>query len=319
MTWGAPKPEPFVARPRLLRRPRAPRAGRRRGHAAHGRGARAGGRVARPSCRRNGRRPRRRRQPALRVRRLDARAPPGGLPGAAVSRPPDLGVAPCGAGLARARTRDDHDRRRLPHARPATSHRRPRVGPGGARLLGLGLDHEVERRADARRGKRHPGGADGAVGPRGRDRRRTALRARGGGAATSSPSTWAGRAPTSGSSARAGSSTCPTSSSSSGCRSPRPQSTWSRSAPAAGRSPGWTTAGCSGSGRGAPGPSPGPACYALGGTERTVTDANLVLGRIDADSLLGGRLPLDPEAGARRARTARGASSSSTPLPLRRR
>ena len=38
---------------------------------------------------------------------------------------------------------------------------------------------------------------------------------------------------------------------------------------------------------------PGPACYGLGGTEATVTDANLVLGRLAADSFLGGRIPLD--------------------------
>jgi N-methylhydantoinase A/oxoprolinase/acetone carboxylase beta subunit/N-methylhydantoinase B/oxoprolinase/acetone carboxylase alpha subunit/prolyl-tRNA editing enzyme YbaK/EbsC (Cys-tRNA(Pro) deacylase) len=41
---------------------------------------------------------------------------------------------------------------------------------------------------------------------------------------------------------------------------------------------------------------PGPACYGLGGTEPTVTDANLVLGRLAADSLLGGQLRLDPAA-----------------------
>jgi len=44
---------------------------------------------------------------------------------------------------------------------------------------------------------------------------------------------------------------------------------------------------------------PGPACYARGGTEPTVTDANLVLGRLGADSRLGGELALDPEAAAR--------------------
>jgi N-methylhydantoinase A len=41
---------------------------------------------------------------------------------------------------------------------------------------------------------------------------------------------------------------------------------------------------------------PGPACYGRGGTEPTVTDANLVLGRLGADSRLGGELALDPEA-----------------------
>jgi N-methylhydantoinase A len=38
---------------------------------------------------------------------------------------------------------------------------------------------------------------------------------------------------------------------------------------------------------------PGPACYGLGGTEPTVTDANVVLGIIDPDYYLGGRIKLD--------------------------
>src|SRR5499433_188178 len=41
------------------------------------------------------------------------------------------------------------------------------------------------------------------------------------------------------------------------------------------------------------GASPGPACYGLGGTEPTVTDANLVLGRLAADRFLGGEMQLD--------------------------
>ena len=40
---------------------------------------------------------------------------------------------------------------------------------------------------------------------------------------------------------------------------------------------------------------PGPVCYGLGGSEPTVTDANLVLGRID-DTIAGGALTLDVEA-----------------------
>ncbi len=40
------------------------------------------------------------------------------------------------------------------------------------------------------------------------------------------------------------------------------------------------------------GASPGPACYGQGGEAATVTDANLVLGRIPANTLLGGYLPL---------------------------
>ena len=38
---------------------------------------------------------------------------------------------------------------------------------------------------------------------------------------------------------------------------------------------------------------PGPACYGLGGTKPTVTDANLVLGRIDPGAFLGGGMRLD--------------------------
>jgi N-methylhydantoinase A len=44
------------------------------------------------------------------------------------------------------------------------------------------------------------------------------------------------------------------------------------------------------------GASPGPACYGLGGTEPTVTDANLMLGRLGADRFLGGEMPLDVKA-----------------------
>ena len=41
------------------------------------------------------------------------------------------------------------------------------------------------------------------------------------------------------------------------------------------------------------GARPGPVCYGLGGTEPTVTDANLVLGRLAADRFLGGDMQLD--------------------------
>jgi N-methylhydantoinase A len=43
------------------------------------------------------------------------------------------------------------------------------------------------------------------------------------------------------------------------------------------------------------GAAPGPACYGLGGTEPTVTDANLYLGRLDAGHFLGGTMPLYTE------------------------
>ena len=48
------------------------------------------------------------------------------------------------------------------------------------------------------------------------------------------------------------------------------------------------------------GSAPGPVCYGNGGTEPTITDANLVLGRIGTASFLGGELRLEEE-GARRA------------------
>ncbi len=48
------------------------------------------------------------------------------------------------------------------------------------------------------------------------------------------------------------------------------------------------------------GANPGPACYGRGGMEPTVTDANLLLGRLRADAFLGGHMALD-EAAARKA------------------
>ena len=44
------------------------------------------------------------------------------------------------------------------------------------------------------------------------------------------------------------------------------------------------------------GADPGPACYGLGGPSATLTDANLVLGYLSADSFLGGDMALDGEA-----------------------
>jgi N-methylhydantoinase A len=52
------------------------------------------------------------------------------------------------------------------------------------------------------------------------------------------------------------------------------------------------------------GATPGPVCYGLGGTEPTVTDANLLLGRLDPKHFLGGEMALD-KAAAQRAMKAR--------------
>lgn len=46
------------------------------------------------------------------------------------------------------------------------------------------------------------------------------------------------------------------------------------------------------------GAQPGPACYGRGGTAPTVTDANLLLGYLNPDYFLGGRMRLDAEAAA---------------------
>lgn len=42
------------------------------------------------------------------------------------------------------------------------------------------------------------------------------------------------------------------------------------------------------------GSMPGPVCYGRGGEEPTVTDANLILGRLDEHNFLGGEMPLYP-------------------------
>jgi N-methylhydantoinase A len=47
------------------------------------------------------------------------------------------------------------------------------------------------------------------------------------------------------------------------------------------------------------GSTPGPVSYARGGAEPTITDANLVLGRLNPDNFLGGEMPLDVGAAKR--------------------
>jgi N-methylhydantoinase A len=69
---------------------------------------------------------------------------------------------------------------------------------------------------------------------------------------------------------------------------------------AGGGSIGWRDAG--GALRAGPrsaGADPGPACYGLGGTAPTVTDANLLLGHLAGDSQLAGGVDLDAEAAER--------------------
>jgi N-methylhydantoinase A len=47
------------------------------------------------------------------------------------------------------------------------------------------------------------------------------------------------------------------------------------------------------------GAEPGPACYARGGLEPTVTDANVLLGRLAPEAFMGGEMRLDPAAAER--------------------
>ncbi|MFF3494623.1 hydantoinase/oxoprolinase family protein [Streptomyces sp. NPDC002795] len=69
---------------------------------------------------------------------------------------------------------------------------------------------------------------------------------------------------------------------------------------AGGGSVAWVEAGGLRVGPQSAGADPGPACYGRGGEQPTVTDANLVLGRVDPDWFAGGQINLDLE----RAKTA---------------
>jgi N-methylhydantoinase A len=60
------------------------------------------------------------------------------------------------------------------------------------------------------------------------------------------------------------------------------------------------------------GSDPGPACYSRGGGEPTVTDANVVAGRVNPNYFLGGRMPLD--AGAAFAAVGRIAKTLKMPI-----
>lgn len=68
---------------------------------------------------------------------------------------------------------------------------------------------------------------------------------------------------------------------------------------AGGGSVAWMEAGGLRVGPRSAGARPGPACYGRGGTEPTVTDANLVLGRVDPNNFAGGQMNLDVDAAER--------------------
>lgn len=68
---------------------------------------------------------------------------------------------------------------------------------------------------------------------------------------------------------------------------------------AGGGSIAWKEAGALRVGPQSAGSRPGPVCYGLGGTEPVVSDANLVLGRLDGANFSGGEMVLDRDAAAR--------------------
>ena len=65
---------------------------------------------------------------------------------------------------------------------------------------------------------------------------------------------------------------------------------------AGGGSIAWEEAGAARVGPQSAGSMPGPVCYGRGGTEPTVSDANLVLGRLDGSNFSGGEMALDRDA-----------------------
>ena len=68
---------------------------------------------------------------------------------------------------------------------------------------------------------------------------------------------------------------------------------------AGGGSIAWEEAGAMRVGPQSAGSNPGPVCYGLGGAEPTVSDANLVLGRLDGANFSGGEMTLDRDAAAK--------------------
>ena len=65
------------------------------------------------------------------------------------------------------------------------------------------------------------------------------------------------------------------------------------------------------------GAEPGPACYGRGGRAATVTDADLIIGKIDPERFAGGRIPLDPAgASAALARVAEGLAAAEAALGI---
>ena len=242
----------------------------------------------------------------LRQPRARARASPRALP---ARRCPDAFVVGVDRGLARGarvRARDDDGHVRL--RRAGDGRRTSRASKRGCGELGHALPgrgHGVERRRAVGRGSPpagrsrtvESGGAAGviAAGVVGAavgaddvisfDMGGTTAKA--GIVRDGRP----GRSPTTSRSAARAASAAPAPAPASRSRSR--SSTSPRSARAAAASPGSTPAARCASAPGRPAPIPGPACYGRGGTEPTVTDANLVLGYLDPGGLAGGVTLLD--------------------------
>ena len=190
---------------------------------------------------------------------------------------------------------DDRDRRGAVAAagRLSAPARRARARGGPARAR----DHAVERRPDRPRRGRRPRRLDRAVRPR-RRRGGRGVRGPGGGRRDALCFDMGGTScdvcvvdggsvqERSAARSRAGRWRCRCS------RSTR----WAR---AAARSPGAIAGGALRVGPRSAGADPGPACYGRGGTEPTVTDANLVLGFLAADAPLAGGVELDLDAAER--------------------
>ena len=199
------------------------------------------------------------------------------------------------AGVPRVRARLDHRRRRVSRAGLArgTSARSARRARGGAaRAARHAL---VRRRRDGRGGAAHPalvlvsGPAGGAVG---------AAASRGAaGSRTRSRSTWAAPRPTCASIVGGAVERGTRARASAGCRSGCRWSTSTRSAPAAARSSGVTRAVRCASGRRARARARARRVTGAAATRPTVTDANLLLGRLP--ERLAGGLELDREAAER--------------------
>ena len=229
----------------------------------------------------------------LRARELDPRGVPG--------RRADLALARGVSEAARVRAHLDHAGERLRRSAHRPLPRPSRPLPAGGRL------HERAAHRDLLGWRRHPGvdrtsgGGHHRIGTDGRGRRGRARRRgrrprrrrerrhgrhelrRVASSATASPSSRPTGTGTTGTASRCRWSTS-RGSAPAGDRSPTPSADRWRSVPSR------------------PAASPGPVCYGRGGTRPTVTDADLILGRLDPASFWGGRLTLD-EAGAREAMT----------------